>query len=238
MNIAKQGIDGLGGRLSLAIKLLGLSQAEFAQSIGTSPGYLSTVINGKCFPGSEFLAQLRSRFDINLDWLITGKGGMSNLAPIDVEWFRVIWELVQITNAATAGNEDAQNALVALSVGADDAESFELLRGGNYSGQSATLSVDDWRLAIQIYNTSIYGPSHEMRLRAAASFLMTSAALDSKAKWSQVSKALDSISNSPVSRQPQIQPTQFVQNAVARNVKVAGRSFVTAQRKYSKEKAK
>lgn len=238
MDIAKQGIDGLGSRLSLAIKLLGLSQAEFAQNFGTSPGYLSTVINGKCFPGSEFLAQLRARFDINLDWLITGKGGMSNLAPIDVEWFRVIWELVQMANAAAAGNEDARSALVALSLGADDPELSELLRGGNYSDQATVLSIDDWRLAVQIYNASIYSQSHEMRLRAAAAFLMTSATLDSKAKWGQISRVLDSVSNSTISRQSQIRATQFVQNAVARNVKVAGRSFVTAQRKHSKEKAK
>lgn len=53
-----------------------LSQAEYANKIGISQSYLSSVERNKKIPGSEILIVLKSLFDVNGDWLLTGQGEM------------------------------------------------------------------------------------------------------------------------------------------------------------------
>lgn len=53
-----------------------LSQADFARKTGISQSYLSAVERNLKSPGSEILVTLKSLFNINSDWLLTGEGEM------------------------------------------------------------------------------------------------------------------------------------------------------------------
>ena len=72
----------LGERLKQARKALNLSQEKMAKELGTSAGYISEIESGKKkSPGSEFLASLLGRFNLNINWLLNGEGEMFVLSP-------------------------------------------------------------------------------------------------------------------------------------------------------------
>jgi len=65
-------------RLKLFIKSKGLGQTKFEERVGFSRGYISKV---KTSIGADKLSNIVEAFpDLNLDWLITGKGIMTNLS--------------------------------------------------------------------------------------------------------------------------------------------------------------
>lgn len=72
-------------RLKLFIKSKGLGQTKFEERVGFSRGYISKV---KTSIGADKLSNIVEAFpDLNLDWLITGKGKMTStpLQPAAVE---------------------------------------------------------------------------------------------------------------------------------------------------------
>ena len=63
-------------RLKLFIKSKGLGQTKFEERVGFSRGYISKV---KTSIGADKLSNIVEAFpDLNLDWLITGKGKMTS----------------------------------------------------------------------------------------------------------------------------------------------------------------
>lgn len=72
-------------RLRLFIKSKGLGQTKFEERVGFSRGYISKV---KTSIGADKLSNIVEAFpDLNLDWLITGKGKMTStpVQPAAVE---------------------------------------------------------------------------------------------------------------------------------------------------------
>jgi transcriptional regulator with XRE-family HTH domain len=72
-------------RLKLFIKSKGLGQTKFEERVGFSRGYISKV---KTSIGADKLSNIVDAFpDLNLDWLITGKGKMTStpVQPAAVE---------------------------------------------------------------------------------------------------------------------------------------------------------
>lgn len=72
-------------RLKLFIKSKGLGQTKFEERVGFSRGYISKV---KTSIGADKLSNIVEVFpDLNLDWLITGKGKMTStpVQPVAVE---------------------------------------------------------------------------------------------------------------------------------------------------------
>lgn len=63
-------------RLRKVRKELGLSQSEFASSIGVEQAYLSHLENGKVGIGSKILFSLIEKYNISSDWIFTGEGSM------------------------------------------------------------------------------------------------------------------------------------------------------------------
>ena len=51
-----------------------MTQAEFAERIGTSQNYLSTMERGKVEIGAEILLQIGREFAKSVEWLLTGEG--------------------------------------------------------------------------------------------------------------------------------------------------------------------
>nr|WP_198980744.1 helix-turn-helix transcriptional regulator [Herbaspirillum sp. ASV7] len=63
----------VGERLKATRLLIGLNQRDFAQRLGTSGAYISCVELGHSMPGGRFLRCLHREFDININWLLSGK---------------------------------------------------------------------------------------------------------------------------------------------------------------------
>lgn len=54
-----------------------MTQSQFADSIGVGRASVSHILAGRNKPGYDFIEKMASRYpEINLDWLITGKGKM------------------------------------------------------------------------------------------------------------------------------------------------------------------
>jgi transcriptional regulator with XRE-family HTH domain len=53
---------------------LALTQAQFAQMIGTRQATVTSWETGKASPGKRFLHQIKDQFGVSLDWLVTDHG--------------------------------------------------------------------------------------------------------------------------------------------------------------------
>ena len=51
-----------------------MTQQEFAQRIGISQNYLSTIERGKVQIGAEILLKMSREFGKSMEWLLTGEG--------------------------------------------------------------------------------------------------------------------------------------------------------------------
>lgn len=64
-------------RLQQFLAAENLTQAQFADSIGVGRASVSHILAGRNKPGYDFIERMASRYaEINLEWLITGKGKM------------------------------------------------------------------------------------------------------------------------------------------------------------------
>lgn len=91
--------------LKLLIETLNLSQRQFATKLNLDAGYLSRILNGKSEPPERILLLVESVFDVDGDWLRTGKGDMfkeNGLTPLKRELLYTVDSLNQ---------EDAQAVL-------------------------------------------------------------------------------------------------------------------------------
>ena len=56
-----------------------MTQEEFAERIGISQNYLSTMERGKVEIGAEILLRIGREFAKSVEWLLTGKSSVSDL---------------------------------------------------------------------------------------------------------------------------------------------------------------
>ena len=66
----------LGERVKIIRKHFGLSQAQFAQKVNRSPGYLSNLEKGNSGISEETAKIICTAFGVNKEWLLTGEGDM------------------------------------------------------------------------------------------------------------------------------------------------------------------
>ena len=69
-------VKGIGKRIRKFRKAKGMNVQEFATLIGVSQGTLSDIENENAVPSGITLALLARKTDINIMWLLTGKGQM------------------------------------------------------------------------------------------------------------------------------------------------------------------
>ena len=60
------------GRRIRELRGYDMTQADFADRIGVSQGYLSALENGEKEPGAAVLLSIRKEFGKSIDWLLTG----------------------------------------------------------------------------------------------------------------------------------------------------------------------
>jgi transcriptional regulator with XRE-family HTH domain len=64
-------------RISLLIKALNFTAAQFAEEIGVQKSGISHIISGRNNPSLEFINKILLRFpEVNMEWLMMGKGPM------------------------------------------------------------------------------------------------------------------------------------------------------------------
>jgi len=68
--------DAFCQRLKLIRKTLGITQKEMSTGLGISDGTMSEIFNGKHKPGYEFFIRITTEFNVNIYYLLFGKGEM------------------------------------------------------------------------------------------------------------------------------------------------------------------
>lgn len=66
----------IGKRLRLIRERLGITQAEVGEKLGIQSQHVSKYERGETVPTWENLIKLTEIYDVNINWLLTGKGSM------------------------------------------------------------------------------------------------------------------------------------------------------------------
>lgn len=73
-------------RISALMKSMGMSQKNFAAEICISEGSLSSIFSGRTKPTLNIVNNIHERFpEVNMGWLMDGKGEMFVSAPSSVQ---------------------------------------------------------------------------------------------------------------------------------------------------------
>ena len=76
-------------RLKSLIEYLGISQAQFANNIGITQGYLSMILKGKRGASAELLAGLYNYYSEYFHWVLTGEGEITQKETNDAYIYKV-----------------------------------------------------------------------------------------------------------------------------------------------------
>lgn len=65
----------MGGRIRKVRQSRGLTQKDFAESLGIAQGFLSSIEQGKKAPSTTLLIAMTHLYQIDAEWLFSGEGG-------------------------------------------------------------------------------------------------------------------------------------------------------------------
>jgi transcriptional regulator with XRE-family HTH domain len=99
-------LDTFGARFLHVLRQKGLSQAQAAKLLDTTPGFLSDVVNDVKSPGLEFLVRAQQVLEVSIDWLVTGVGFQAH-APFDLDVYRLFVGIGELVKGAAEGDEEA-----------------------------------------------------------------------------------------------------------------------------------
>ncbi len=148
-------------RLRDAMADLRVSQAELSTRVRASTGFVSDTLRGLKLPGAQFLIAIREALELNIDWLLVGKGERFG-TPIDQDLLMSLSLQVELVQLAAPGNHPLASALLrqflpdaridnpALAADALEAQGF--LRG-------LSASSDSQAIAITLYNRALHVPT-------------------------------------------------------------------------------
>jgi transcriptional regulator with XRE-family HTH domain len=75
---------GFNSRLELILKHYGLSASVFAEKISVQRSSISHILSGRNKPSLDFIDKVLQVFpEIDLVWLLSGKGNLHNTTPLD-----------------------------------------------------------------------------------------------------------------------------------------------------------
>ncbi len=81
-NLLLQMRQEIGKRLRLIRERMGITQAEVGNKLGIQSQHVSKYERGETVPTWENLIKLTELYDVNINWLLTGKGSMF-LSPVN-----------------------------------------------------------------------------------------------------------------------------------------------------------
>ena len=72
-------------RLQQFLEAENLTQAEFAERVGSTRGNISHILSGRNRPGYDFFENLSRNYpSLSLDWLLTGRGRMYKASNCEI----------------------------------------------------------------------------------------------------------------------------------------------------------
>ena len=75
---------GFNSRLEIILKHYGLSASVFAEKISVQRSSISHILSGRNKPSLDFIDKVLQVFpEIDLVWLLSGKGNLHNTTPLD-----------------------------------------------------------------------------------------------------------------------------------------------------------
>ena len=75
---------GFNSRLEIILKHYGLSASVFAEKISVQRSSISHILSGRNKPSLDFIDKVLQVFpEIDLVWLLSGKGNLHNTTPFD-----------------------------------------------------------------------------------------------------------------------------------------------------------
>ena len=105
----------LADRLTFLISGLGIKQLDFARRIRFAQSYVSMVLSGdKTNPGPRFLEAVCREFNVNLEWLNTGKGEIYTIhgLPLSTEKAKVLAKFLLLSPEKQQVIEDIIDAFL------------------------------------------------------------------------------------------------------------------------------
>jgi len=78
-------VSTIRSRIKAVRKTLNISQRVFSQSIFLSHTFYANIETGRRNPNERVYELICNKYNINKDWLITGKGDMFSASPPDIE---------------------------------------------------------------------------------------------------------------------------------------------------------
>jgi transcriptional regulator with XRE-family HTH domain len=78
-------MDSVSSRIKAVRKTLKISQREFCKGIYLSHSFYAKIETGTRQPNERVYELISNKYNVNKEWLITGKGGMFSASPPDVE---------------------------------------------------------------------------------------------------------------------------------------------------------
>ncbi len=67
-------MDKIAGRIEGFLRERSLSQKDFADALGFTPGYINDILRGRTTPSIRVVERMTQVFNISADWLMSGKG--------------------------------------------------------------------------------------------------------------------------------------------------------------------
>ena len=83
-------VSSISARLKALRKALGVNQRDFCKGIYLSQGYYAQIESEVREPNSRIIELISAKYNVNKDWLKTGKGDMFSGPPPDVELEQLI----------------------------------------------------------------------------------------------------------------------------------------------------
>lgn len=76
MNKSQEKINDLNIRIRKVRQCMNISQSKYAELTNTSQSNISKYERNELRPTLEFLSNLHEKLNVNINWVLTGKGGM------------------------------------------------------------------------------------------------------------------------------------------------------------------
>ena len=123
-------------RIAQIQERFGLNGAQFAETLGTSPSYVSDMKVRQSKPSLEVLERLAQEFHVDLEWLLTGEGDMvrfdghGGAGRERISYLPLVGE-VPCGVAVSAFTDDRQAERIAVPGVANDRGAFVLIARGD-----------------------------------------------------------------------------------------------------------
>ena len=78
-------VSSISSRFKELRKTLGISQRDFSKGIFLSHSFYAKIETGTRNPNERVYELISSKYNVNKEWLISGKGDMFSVSPPDVE---------------------------------------------------------------------------------------------------------------------------------------------------------